>query len=225
MGVVGIGWSSALVPSNATAVTANITVANASTAGFVSFGPTMTAFPATSTLNVAAGVPAANGITVALNKGNLQAVWCAASGSTADVMFDITGYFTTDAASGGQSYHAVTPFRIMDSSIPRGVPGIFTTETPQSFNVGGVGAIPSNAVGISGNLTVINPSTAGFAFIGPAPVIRPPSSTLNTSIHVSMANGFDVKLSSSTNGRVSIVWDGYAGSQAHISLDVTGYWL
>jgi hypothetical protein len=39
-----------------------------------------------------------------------------------------------------------------------------------------------------------------------------------------MANGFDVKLSSSTNGRVAIVWDGYAGSQSHLSLDVTGYW-
>jgi hypothetical protein len=34
-----------------------------------------------------------------------------------------------------------------------------------------------------------------------------------------------VKLSSTTNGKVSVVWDGNAGSLAHVTLDVTGYWL
>jgi hypothetical protein len=90
--------------------------------------------------------------------------------------------------------------------------------------IGGVGEIPSDAAGISGNLTVWSPSTAGFAFIGPVMVIRPPSSTLNTGAYVSVANGFDVKLSSTTNGRVATVWDGYAGSTATVTIDVTGYW-
>ena len=52
VGVVGIGWSTAQVPSNATAVTANVTVTNATSVGYVSFGPTMVAYPTTSTLNV-----------------------------------------------------------------------------------------------------------------------------------------------------------------------------
>ena len=86
--------------------------------------------------------------------------------------------------------------------------------------------IPTKCVGneYSNSLASVNAGSGEVqAFIGPVAVIRPPSSTLNTVIHVSMANGFDVKLSSSTNGRVAIVWDGYAGSRSHVILDVTGY--
>jgi hypothetical protein len=222
VGVVGIGWTTAQVPSNATAVTGNVTVTNATANGYVSFGPTMVAIPATSTLNTAAGYNNANGITVALRNGNLQAVWGAVSGSTADVIFDVTGYFTTGT---GQAYHPITPVHLMDSRTGLGGTHQFLTESPQTINVGGTGDIPSNAVGISGNLTVWTPTTGGFAFVGPVAVIRPPTSTLNTVAGYSVANGFDVKLSSTAYGKVSVVWDGDAGSLAHVTLDVTGYWL
>ena len=93
-GVKALGWSSALVPSAATAVTGNLTVTDASSIGYVSLGPTIAAVPSTSTLNVAAGATVANGVTVALKSGKLEAVWDGTAGSSADVIFDVTGYFT-----------------------------------------------------------------------------------------------------------------------------------
>ena len=160
---------------------------------------------------------------MALNNGNLQAVWGAPGDSTTDVIFDVTGYFTNDGS--GQAYHPITPFHLIDSRTGLGGTHQFLTDTPQTLNVGGIGAIPSNAIGISGNLTAWTPTTAGFAFVGPLAWIRPPTSTLNTTAGKSVANGFDVALSSTTNGKVSIVWDGYPGSLSHITVDVTGYWL
>jgi hypothetical protein len=221
-GVVGVGWSSALVPMSATAVTGNVTVTLASADGFVAFGPTLSADPPTSTLNTTANMNAANGVTVALSNGNLQAVWVGKAGSSAYVIFDVTGYFTTDGS--GQAYHAITPVRIADSTTGKGGTHLFLTDTPQTVTIGGIGEVPSDAVGISGNITVINPSADGYAFIGPVPIGRPPTSTVNTTAHVNMANDFDVKLSSTSNGYVAIVWDGSAGCTANISLDVTGYW-
>ena len=47
------------------------------------------------------------------------------------------------------------------------------------------------------------------------------SSTLNSTTGLTVANGFDVALSS---GKLSIVWMGTTGSKANFSLDVTGYW-
>jgi hypothetical protein len=83
--------------------------------------------------------------------------------------------------------------------------------------IGGVDAIPADAAGISGNLTVVNPSSNGFAFISPAVVASPTSSTLNAVATKSIANGFDVALKV---GGLYLIWCGTAGSKANLQLDV-----
>ncbi len=218
-GVVGLGWGTALVPARAAAVTGNLTVTNATSAGYVSLGPTMTSTPNTSTLNVAAGNNRANGVTVALKSGSLQAVWAGTTGSSADLIFDVTGYFTSDAT--GLSYHAIVPVRLLDSSTNTGLSGAFANRTPRTFSVGGTGQIAADAAGISGNLTLVNPSSNGFAFVSLDPVASPTSSTVNASAHQTVANGFDVSLDS---GALALIWAGTTGSTANLQLDVTGYW-
>jgi hypothetical protein len=219
-GVVGIGWTSAQVPPTATAITGNLTVTNATTAGFVSLGPTMTGTPSTSTLNVATGANVANGVTVALSGGKLAGVWAGSVGSSADLLFDVTGYFTADLT--GLSYHPIAPARLLDTSINKGLTGPFANRTPRTLPAGGaIASIPADAAGISGNLTILNPSSAGFAFISPDTVAVPTASTLNTTAHVTVANGFDVPLDS---GGLALIWAGLSGSTANLALDVTGYW-
>jgi hypothetical protein len=218
-GVKGIGWASALVPSTATAVTGNLTITKATSAGYVSVGPTMASTPKTSTINVAKGVNIANGVTVALNAGKLQAVWVGAAGSSTDMVFDVTGYFTADLT--GLRYHPIVPLRYLDSSTGTGLTGPFATNTSRVLVVAGVGTVPADAAGISGNLTLLNPSTGGFAFISPNAVGTPTSSTLNTSAHLTLANGFDVPFAS---GNVTLIWCGGIGSTTNMALDVTGYW-
>jgi outer membrane protein assembly factor BamB len=218
-GVVGLGWLSAQVPVGATAVTGNLTVTNATSNGYVALGPTMTSTPKTSTLNVKAGDNRANGVTVALSSGKLQAVWIGTTGSSTDVIFDVTGYFTADFT--GLDYYPIAPVRLLDSSTNKGLTGLFISKTSRPLTVGGVGDIPADAQGISGNLTLVGPSSAGFAYINPTPISAPASSTVNAAIHATAANGFDVSLSS---GNLSLIWWGTVGSTANLQLDVTGYW-
>jgi eukaryotic-like serine/threonine-protein kinase len=219
-GVTALGWASALVPADAVAITANLTVTNATSGGYAAIGPTMSAWPSTSTLNVAAKANIANGITVALSGGKLGAVWCGTAGSSADLILDVSGYFTADTS--GLSYHAINPFRILNSVSGLGLSGTFSSRSARLLPVGGVGDVPADAVGISGNLTVLSPTSGGWALVSPEIVATPAVSTLNTVTGRSIANGFDVPLG--TGGHVALVWAGTVGSTAHLALDVTGYW-
>ena len=218
-GVVGLGWLSAQVPAGATAVTGNMTVTNATSDGFVSVGPTIASVPKTSNVNIKAGVNCANGVTVALSGGKLQAVWVGKAGSSTDVIFDITGYFTADLT--GLSYHPIVPARYLNSATGKGLSGVFSSNTPRTLSVGGVGQVPSDAAGVSGNLTVVGPTAGGWAQIAPTISGTPTSSTDNANKSQTIANGFDVPLS---GVHVALIWVGGASSTANLQLDVTGYW-
>jgi hypothetical protein len=219
-GVVGIGWLSAQVPDGAVAVTGNVTVANASAGGFVTVGPTVTSLPKTSTVNVKAATVRANGITVALSGGNLQAVFVGPAGSTADILFDVTGYFTADQT--GLAYHAIVPARILDSATNVGLTGAFTAGTSRTMAIAALGQVDAGALGISGNLTLVSPSSRGYAFAAPSITGTPTSSTVNTTAGVTAANGFDVALDGT--GHLVLIWIGTTGATANLQLDITGYW-
>ncbi len=218
-GVKGLGWTGPLVPAGATAVAGNLTVTNATSDGYVSLGPTMTATPNTSTINVKAGGNRANGVTVALGGGKLQAVWVGTAGSSADVIFDVTGFFK--AGPGGLLFTPINPIRVLDSSTGKTLSGAFNSGTARTLTLGGVSVIPPAAVGISGNLTLVNPSSSGWGFVAPTITTMPTSSTLNSTAGLTVANGFDVALAS---GKAALIWVGTAGSTANLQLDVTGYW-
>jgi hypothetical protein len=220
-GAAGLGWGSPQVPTGATAVTGNVTVVAPTTVGFVSLGPTLPSVPSTSTVNLTKGVTTANGVTVALNGNTLQAVYVGTSSTaTVDVIFDVTGFFTADAT--GLSYHPIVPARYLDSSTGKGLSGLFTSPTPRTLAIGGVGAVPSDAAGISGNLTLVNPTSVGFAQVAPTISGVPTSSTVNAVVGRTVANGFDVPLGGS--GNLALIWYGLGSATAHLQLDVTGYW-
>jgi hypothetical protein len=93
-----------VVPSGATGVLLNVTAVGASADGFISIRPgDATGAPATSSLNVTAGVTVPNAVQVALpvagaNAGQIDITWDAlgVSGPTTDILIDVVGY-TTDA--------------------------------------------------------------------------------------------------------------------------------
>ncbi len=84
------------VPANATAVTGNLTVTQQSSAGFLFAGPIAMNNPTSSTLNFPMNDDRANAVTVALSgTGTLSITYAAGTlGPTAQVIFDVTGYFT-----------------------------------------------------------------------------------------------------------------------------------
>src|SRR5450759_2793749 len=89
-GVAGRGG----VPTNATAVTGNLTVTQQTALGYLYIGPNATNNPTSSTLNFPLADNRANGVTVALGGGGtLSVTYVAVPGATAQVIFDVTGYF------------------------------------------------------------------------------------------------------------------------------------
>jgi hypothetical protein len=80
------------VPTNAVAVTGNLTVVGQTRGGYVVLAPA--AGGSTSTINFPAGDTRANAVTVALGSGGtLNAVYKATAGATTHLVFDVTGYF------------------------------------------------------------------------------------------------------------------------------------
>ncbi len=84
------------VPAGAIAVTGNLTVTGQTGRGYLFIGPVATNNPTSSTLNFPVGDDRANAVTVALGAaGTLSITYVApTTGPTAQVIFDVTGYFT-----------------------------------------------------------------------------------------------------------------------------------
>jgi hypothetical protein len=204
------------VPTNAVAVTGNLTVTGQSGAGFVYLGPDPVANPSSSTLNFSAADTRANGVTVALGSGGTLSATFGYAGAT-ELVFDVTGFFVPDGS--GATFVPLSPFRLLDSRFGNGLSGPFSAQSPRTFQVSGRGGVPGSAVAVTGNLTVTGQTSAGYAYVGPQPLADPPSSTLNFPWGDTRANGLTVALG--PGGALSATY-GYAGA-THLVFDVTGY--
>ena len=212
------------VPAGATAVTGNVTVTQQTSLGFLSAGPVPIDNPASSTLNFPMNDDRANAVTAALGVGGTLSITYAAStlGPTAQVIFDVTGYFTPDAT--GTTYHSLNPTRILDSRVGTGgLAGPFSSHVARSFQVtGGTSGVPSGVRAVTGNLTVTQQTSLGFLSIGPVAMNDPTSSTLNFPLGDDRANAVTVALDG--NGKLSITYAAPTlGPTAHVIFDVTGY--
>jgi spore germination protein YaaH len=210
------------VPSNAVAVTGTLTVVGQSSAGFASIGPSASTVARSSVVNVPIGDVRAAGVTVKLGAGgSLAAQWTGAAGSRSSLVFDVSGYFVP--GSSGATFTALTPGRVLDTRTGNGLGGLFASSVPRSFLVSGRGGVPAGAVAVTGNLTVVGPSSAGFLYIGPGATSTPPSSSLNVPRGDIRAASVTVKLDGS--GRLGVVWKGAPGARTHVLFDVTGYFV
>jgi hypothetical protein len=209
------------VPSNATAVTGNLTVTAQTSNGYLFIGPNAMNDPTSSTLNFPVGDDRANGVTVALGAGGTLSVTfvAPAPGPSTHVLFDVSGYFTTDAS--GATYVPLTPTRILDTRNGTGISGAFSSHVAHFLMVTG-GIVPVNAIAVTGNLTVTGQTSPGYLYIGPVPVNNPTSSTLNFPVGDDRANGVTVSINAP--GIVGITFVASTGAAtAHVIFDVTGY--
>ncbi len=127
----------------------------------------------------------------------------------------------------GDGYVPVSPMRVLDTRIGRGLSGVFTANVPRTFQVAGVTVnsvtIPGNAVAITGNLTVTQQTGAGNVALTPTPTANPTSSTLNFPLADDRANNVTIALSAT--GSASAVYKATTGRHTQLILDVTGYFL
>ena len=208
------------IPAGARAITANATIVNASAAASLYLGPTAISRPSTFTINFNKNDVTAFGITVSLSDdGKLSATYMASSGTT-DLVLDVTGYFTADTT--GDTYHPLTPARLLDTRYANGLSGKFVAGSPRIFTVIGRGGVPANAKAVTGNLTVTNSTNAWAVYIGPDPVAAPSSSTINFKKGQVRANSLTVALS--TAGTLAATFLSSRGQSTQLVFDVTGYY-
>jgi hypothetical protein len=216
--VAGLGT----IPPSAVAVTGNLTVTNQTAAGYLALTPDPTNTPGSSTLNFPLGDNRANNVTIPLNaQGQLAAVYKATAGATADVVFDVTGYFVSGTAQA--TYVSITPIRALDTRKNTGLAGVFTASLPRVLQVTGNNGVPPGATAITANLTVVNQAKAGFLALTPDPDANPTTSNLNFPLGDIRANGVAAELN--VTGALSIVYKAVAGATTDVVLDITGYFV
>jgi PKD repeat protein len=206
------------VPTNAVAVTGNLTVTEQNAVGYVYLGPDATTSPSSSTINFPVGDNRANAVTVALSPtGTLSATFGASSGQT-QLVFDVTGYFVSGMS--GARFVPLTPSRLLDTRFGNGLAGAFSTWTPRSFQVSGRGGVAATALAVTGNMTVTEQTALGYASVGPVEEASPTTSTLNFPLYDNRANGVTVPLGPA--GTLSATF-GAMGGSTQLIFDVTGY--
>jgi hypothetical protein len=102
----------------------------------------------------------------------------------------MNGYFVPNTT--GATYVSLTPARLLDTVIGdngTGLSGTFSSGVARTLAVRGVGGVPSDAVAVTGNLTVTQQTSPGFVALTPAPTNSPTTSTLNFPLGDNRANG------------------------------------
>ncbi len=156
------------IPSDASAVVLNVTMANTTAAGFLTVWPTGKARATVSNLNWEAGKDIANRVVVPVGSSGEVSVYNG-SGGVGNFIVDISGYYAP-TSSGGSQFSAVSPIRICDTR-PQSVTGYTTECSTKGYlppggtmlvQVTGVDGIPSsNISAVVANVTVAGSTSAG----------------------------------------------------------------
>ncbi len=161
------------VPTDAIAVTGNLTVTGQTSGGYLFVGPVTMDNPTSSTLNFPVGDDRANGVTVALGIGGTLGVTFVGQVSECHSLCDLRCHGLLPARqqrcdvrtshSGAHPRHANRT----------GLSGPSSSHVARTFQVTGNGGVPANATAVTGNLTVTGQTSGGYLFLGPNAVERP----------------------------------------------------
>jgi len=190
--VTGVG--SGAIPDNgsAAAVVVNITGVAGTASTYITLSPTRSngqcAATGTSTINLAAGVVAANRVMVDLGPasagGALTSLCVFNAAGSINVVIDANGWFGNSGAAAGAQYQGIQPTRICDTrlsatSCPQG-----SIPAPHSALVGVAGrdGIPAATashppVAVIANLTAIAPTQATYLVMYAANLAKAPGSS------------------------------------------------
>lgn len=210
------------VPSSGvSAVALNVTVTGPVSGGYVTVYPAGVARPLASNLNFQAGTTQANLVVAQVGAGGVVDLYASAP---TQLIADVSGYYTTTAAASPSTglYHALPPYRLLDTRNGTGAAGPGAVGSGRSINlqVTGSGGVP--ATGVSAvvlNTTVTAPSTGGYVTVYPAGTSRPTTSTLNFAAGQTIANRVVVRVGA--GGMVTLY--NYSGNTQLIA-DVTGWY-
>lgn len=202
------------VPAEATAAAINLTVVDATTAGYAVAYP-CGAVPATSTVNVVRGDARANQAYVGLApSGEL----CVLSSVGADVVVDLVGWFGPDrTGEAGLKLSPRVPVRLADSRLPGdALAGPLTPGVPFSLDVLATDAPAAHSVAAVLGVVATDAAAPGWLTLYPCGTPMPITSTLNPVPGLDVTNVATVTLGD--DGRVC----GVASTPTHLVVDLLG---
>jgi len=183
----------------APAASLNVTAAGAAAPGFLTVYPCGGTAPLVSSVNYVAGVPVANKVTVTVPADHRV---CVFTMSATDVIVDQDGWLPADLP-----FHAVAPHRVLD-----------TRQVAAPLTDVAVPVAPAGARGAVVNVTVTEPSAAGFATVYPCGGAAPLASNLNFTAGATVPAAAIAAVDAS--GRICV----HTSTPAHVIVDVGG-WL
>ena len=157
-------------------------------------------------------------------------VWVASSSTSSTLVAAVGAPNSTvvDLPAGvaptvGARFVGINPARLLDTRFGVGLAGSFANGTARTFPVAGRGGVPSNAVAVTGTLTVVGQTSAGYVSLGPSAATVARSSVVNAPLGDVRASGVTVKLGG--GGSLAALWTGADGSRANLIFDVSGYFV
>lgn len=209
------------IPANATAVVMNVTVTNTMGEGYLTVYPQGANRPKASNLNFVRGQDVPNLVQTKIGDGGRVQFFNGSSGSL-NVIADISGYFVPAGETPG-AFKAVTPARVLDTRDGTGAPaGVVGAGSTVALKVAGAGGVPATGVGaVVLNVTVVDPTMAGYVTAYPAGRQRPTASNVNFVPGVTVPNLVTVRVGD--GGVVNIVNGADSGS-VHLIADVAGWY-
>jgi hypothetical protein len=159
------------IPTDATAAVLNVTVVNPAAAGFLTIYPEDASLPTTANVNYTAGQTTGNRVIVPLSStgaklGSIDVY----SKAAADIVVDVSGYFSASGGGGSQFSAEPAPVRICDTrpANPSHLSGAAAQclnrpigagqANVLSVNVTGLAGVPANAIAVVINLTAVSPT-------------------------------------------------------------------
>jgi hypothetical protein len=206
-------------PAGASAVAVNLTVVNPSTPGFIrAFPCDQTTRSEVSNVNFAAGETRPNSAIIPVSAAGTI---CVESKTATDVIVDINGYFSPDAA---YQFTPLNLVRLLDTrSTTASVNPITKGQRLGSgqiakIKVAGVRGVPVDAKAVTVNLTATEALVDGFVTAYPCGAM-PDVSTLNAGpTRQAVANGTMVGLNGA--GELCV----YTARPTHLVIDISGSW-
>jgi len=223
------------IPVGATAAVFNVTVVSPTQAGYLTVYPQGATQPFASNVNYVAGQVVPNRVTVPLSTSGATPGYISVfSSSPANVVVDVSGYYTASGGTGSQFTSEGAPVRICDTrpGNPSGLSGsaaqcngsgnagrTIGTGGTLTIQVSGLAEVPSGATAVVVNLTGVAPSATTFLTVFPNALPSPLVSDLNPVAGDVRANLTVATLSPS--GTMSIY--NYTGN-TDVVVDVLGWY-
>jgi hypothetical protein len=215
------------VPSGAEGVVLNVTASLPSGAGHVRVYPDYnndgaSPAPAVSTVNFEAGRDVANSTTISLPTNGKVCAY-SVGGTLSRLILDVDGYILP-----GSGISLITPEKLVDTrSQPwyhaGPINGPVQPLTDYTVQVAGVGSVPSDAVAVIANITVVDTNHPGHLRMWASDQPMPNTSVVNYAPETK-ANSQIVDLSA--DGELtfrSMTWVPTTMSPVQVLIDVTGY--